>query len=163
MYSVFVAISILSFSMSYSQVKKGQAAPIFNLRNTNGELVKPFQDIKKPIILSFFFTECVNCKKEIKELYELYSKYNSVFDVYLVGTSFKKDVNIVSDIKDFINEIGVDFVPLVDRYLEVINKYKIIKYPTIIIIDKNGNISYIFDNFNDSTFNEIEKIVKKYR
>lgn len=137
----------------------GEKAPVFNLRNINGELVMPFAEKDNPIVLSFFFSECVICKNEIKDLYELSKKYPKV-KVFLVGTSFKPNADVTTEVRNYIKELNVDFVPLVDKYKEIIRTYKVQNYPTVMLIDKNGTIAYKSEKYDNKTIAEIEQKIK---
>ncbi len=158
-----IAVSFLAFDPVHSEIQRGQKAPVFNLRNTDGELIRPFDGISKRLVLSFFFSECAVCREEIKHLSELLGKYNSVIDVHLVGTSFKKNVDVAQDVRLYIKGLGVDFNPLVDKYADVIKMYGVTHYPTLLIVERNGRVSFISKNYGENTMAEIEKIVKKFR
>lgn len=103
------------------EVLKGTVAPVFNLRTPRGELVKPFQS-QKPMIISFFFTDCPNCKIELKALEQFYLNNGDKVAVFIVGTSFKKDVDVAEDVDAFIRDLGINITPLVDKYKDVIDQ-----------------------------------------
>ncbi len=154
---------LLSFSMNQSgigQVQKGQEAPAFNLRNVNGELVRPFQE-RMPVVLSFFFTECQKCREEIRQLSVLAEKYNGSVGVYLVGTSFKSNVDVSDDVARYIGDIGVGFIPMVDKYKDVIRKYGVTSYPSLYFVNKKGIVTYTCSAFNEKTMNDLEKHMQK--
>jgi peroxiredoxin len=158
-----VVLFLFALDPVHSEIRRGQKAPVFNLRNTDGELIRPFDGISKRLVLSFFFSECAVCREEIKHLSELHGKYNSVIDVHLIGTSFKKNVDVSQDVKQYIKGLGVDFNPLVDKYTDVIRMYGVTHYPTLLIVEKNGKVSFMSKDYNANTMAELEKIVKKFR
>ena len=57
----FTTLLFQSIYIFAGEISPGQRAPEFNLRNIKGDLIRPFED-KKPIIVSFFFTECSTCR-----------------------------------------------------------------------------------------------------
>lgn len=141
------------------EVVKGTAAPVFNLRTPNGELVKPFQ-LQKPMVISFFFTECQNCKIELKELEQFYLRNDDKITLFIVGTSFKKDVDVAEDVDAFIKELGVNVTPLVDKYKDVIRLYGVSKYPSLFFINSKGDVVFKSDVYSEKTISELEKQLK---
>jgi len=150
---------IFSLSAGNCEIVKGKPAPVFNLRNSRGELVKPFQE-SKPVLISFFFTDCPNCRKEIKELEALNEKFNDRVALYLVGTSFKNGVDVSEDVDNFIKELNVGLVPLVDKYKEAIKSYGVSQYPSLFLINSKGNVVYTSTSYNEKTIKELEKQIK---
>lgn len=157
---VCVVLSFVIIQPGSGQVQKGQQAPVFNLRNVNGELVRPFQEAK-PVVLSFFFTECQKCREEIRQLSMLAEKYNSAIGVYLVGTSFKSNIDVTDDVARYIADIGVELIPMVDKYKDVIREYGVTNYPSLYYVNKKGIITYSCSAFNEKTINDLEKHIQK--
>lgn len=157
---VCVVLSFVIIQPGSGQVQKGQQAPVFNLRNVNGELVRPFQE-GMPVVLSFFFTECQKCRDEIRQLSMLAEKYNGKVGVYLVGTSFKSNVDVSDDVAQYISNIGVGFLPMVDKYKDVIRKYGVTSYPSLYYVNKKGIVAYSCSAFNEKTINDLEKHIQK--
>jgi len=157
---LIILLLLFNFSYGYCQVTNGKEAPVFNLRNINGQLVKPFSE-PRLIIISFFFTDCQNCKKEIRKLEELNQKYNDKVTIYLIGTSFKNDVDVTDDVDAFIKALNVSFIPLVDKYKEVIASYGITVYPSVYLINKKRKVIYASSSYNEATAEELEKHIKK--
>lgn len=157
---IILCILLMTFGYNgYGEIKKGENAPVFNLRNTEGILIKPFQE-PKLILISFFFTECPNCVKEIKDLEELNQKYNDKVSIFLVGTSFKKDVDISEDVDSFIKGLRVNFVSLVDKYKDVIKEYGVSSYPAVFLINSNGKVIFTSTSYNEKTISNLEKQIK---
>ena len=159
---IIFSILLICANAGYGQIAKGHEAPVFNLRNTNGELVKPFQ-ASKPVIISFFFTDCPNCRSEIKELETLNQNYNDKISLFLVGTSFKKDVEVSEDVDSFIKELSVSFTPLVDKYKDVIKSYGVTNYPSLFLIDSKGKVVFTSNTYNEKTIKELEKQIKSVK
>jgi len=143
-------------------ITKGKIAPVFNLRNVKGELVKPFQE-PKPVIVSFFFTDCPKCKVEIKELETFSQKYDDKVKIYLVGTSFKNDVDVSDDVDSFIKDLNVSFIPLVDKYKDIIKSYGVSAYPSLFLIDSKGQVVFSSSAYNEKTMRELEKKIKSVK
>ena len=127
-------------------VQAGESAPTFFLRLATGKsffltkMVGPSAKEPKPIVLSYFATWCIPCKKEIPQLEILQKKYPGV-GIYLI------DVNEPPDLlAAYIEEYEIGLKVLMDRYGKVATKYGVVNeqgvgnLPTLFIIDEDGTI-----------------------
>ena len=129
-------------------VKVGDQAPSFFLRFYDGKSFylsrtvgpKAKADKKKPVVLSFFATWCIPCKKEIPQLHILQEQYPEV-GIYLI------DVNEPVDLLGgYIEEFEISLRVLMDRYGKVATKYGVVddkgvgNLPTLFIIDSDGEV-----------------------
>ena len=88
------------------------------------------------MILNFWATWCVPCKKEMPSLDKL--KQNKKFknlEVFAVNIEESKNVNIKTFFEDLnIKELSIFF----DKDLNLVNEFKLRGVPTTILINKNG-------------------------
>jgi thiol-disulfide isomerase/thioredoxin len=111
----------------------------------------------KVVIVQIFGTWCPNCMDETRYLVELYKKYNSQgleiigldfetktdFDYFKKRiTRFRKDLNVPYELV----LAGPANKKLAAESLPMLNK--VISYPTVIFIDKKGNVKEIHTGFS---------------
>ena len=91
---------------------------------------------KKPVLLIFFYPDCPPCEKEASIINKLYSEYKC--KVNIVGISLSRDRY---DIGDFIRDLKIEY-PIWRIHSKDQLKYVggILATPTIVILDKNGDI-----------------------
>lgn len=95
---------------------------------------KDYKD--KVVLLHFWSTDCVACKKEIKELEKLYEHYdkNKQEVVLLSVVSPKLERKSSKKIKKIIKQRNIDFPVLLDNTGEFFSKFEIISYPNTFIV-----------------------------
>lgn len=95
---------------------------------------KDYKD--KVVLLHFWSTDCVACKKEIKELEKLYEHYdkNKQEVVLLSVVSPKLERKSSKKIKKIIKQRNIDFPVLLDNTGEFFSNFEIISYPNTFIV-----------------------------
>ncbi len=166
MYFFFIKILvcglvILSFaSPAASEIKKNDTAPRITLRDMNNKLVFVSDDIKnKPVILSFFFTACLPCKKEIPELEKLYSSYSNKVKIYLIST----DTAGADVVRPYIESHKITIPVLLDKYSDAAASYGIDKYPSMFLIGRNGKVMFSSYGYNEDNLVKLEEVLKKIK
>ena len=93
----------------------------------------------KVVLLNFWATWCPPCRAEMPSIWRLSKLLGQrKFQVIAVNTGESKGV-----IKAFLpKSMQKDFVVLMDRDAELLERWRLIAYPTTYIIDRNGNIQY---------------------
>ena len=158
---------LLCFSIAFSALPEKNPAPTFFLRTLDDKAFFLSDEIKKgqPIVLSFFATWCVPCRKEMPELQTLSEALTDV-SFYLInvsnlnqdGTKLKEDP---VKVREMVESLKVELPVLMDKYAMTAEKYEAFILPRLIVIDKKGIIvhsSYGYDK--DKGLEEIEKILK---
>ena len=144
-------VMLVMLSASYAQVTVGEQAPTFFLPLESGEsfymsrVIGPkarVDEQRQAIVISFFATWCIPCKKEIPQLEILQKEFpNAGF--YLVGVNEAKSL-----LSAYIAEFDVKLPVLVDRYGVVAKKYGVVdeqgvgNLPTLYIIGADGQVAY---------------------
>lgn len=131
-----------------SNIKVGDVAPEFNVATTAG----PF-DLKntlaagKPVLLEVFATWCPHCQHETTVLNHLYKQYgNRIGLVAVSGNPYGIDGSTPesqADVIHFQQEFGVTYPISYDPTMDVAGKYLYNGYPTLVVIDKAGKVSYL--------------------
>ena len=177
--SKILMLSALAATMAHAQeaadpapathdiVQAGETAPTFFLRQATGEsffltkIVGPRakEAVRKPIVLSYFATWCIPCKKEIPQLEILQKKYPGV-GIYLI------DVNEPPDLlAAYIEEYEIGLKVLLDRYGKVATKYGVVNeqgvgnLPTLFIIDEDGTIILSHVGYKEGDEKEYDEIL----
>ena len=152
---------------THNIIPAGDAAPTFFLRLVSGKSFfmtkivgpKAKEAFRKPLVLSFFATWCIPCKKEIPQLHILQDKYPGV-GIYLVDVNEPPDL-VAAYIKEY--EIGLDV--LMDRYGKVASKYGVVNdqgignLPTLFIIDEDGTIILSHVGYKEGDEEEYDQVL----
>lgn len=108
----------------------------FTLKDQNNK-IHNWKDYKdKVVLLHFWSTDCIACKKEIKELEQLYSYYNeNQNDIVLLSVvSPKLEKKSETKVKKIIKKKKITFPVLLDNTGEFFSKFEIISYPNTFIV-----------------------------
>ena len=148
---------ITILSLSYAQLKVGDKAPPISLfRLDNNKYYHMKDEIEKnTIVLSFFATWCEPCKKEIPKLNAMLDtlKMDSLSFYYINVSNIaptgkkKKSKETHKIIKIFKDKLNMTAPILLDKYALVYKSYQLKKMPTVVVIDKDGKISYFHDGY----------------
>ncbi len=92
---------------------------------------------KKPVLLVFFYPDCPPCEHEAEVINKLYNEYGN--KISIVGISLSRDRY---DIGDFVKDLKIKY-PVWRIHSKSQLKYVggILATPTVVILDKNGNIA----------------------
>lgn len=138
-------------------------APDFSGKDLNNNIVKLSNLKGKVILLDFWASWCIPCKKSLPYFINYYNENKDTNFVILA-------VNVDTDpdnFKNFRNKLDQDFpfIVVLDSDNKIISKYNIDALPTTIFIDKKGNINKISVGFTDDSkkeySEEIDKLLKE--
>lgn len=137
------------------------AKPAFELPDLAGKTIFLKEYLgKEVVILSFFTSWSKSCQKEIDFLKETSKQYKDK-NLEIIGISFDRKLE---DLKEFVAKNEIDFGILHDKRLKTLKDFRIIIIPTLLIIDKEGNITNTYvdfdENVREAVSKEIEKILK---
>jgi thiol-disulfide isomerase/thioredoxin len=111
--------------------------------------------LKGPVVLSFFTTSCIPCRKEIPFLHTLSAEYPDL-TVYLVNVGEEKDL-----VEKYIAAKGYTLPVLLDRYGKIAENYCAVVTPTLVAINPAGNVVLFKRGFKDSDQETIKKAFVK--
>ena len=159
---IFIFILLLfmaSLSLEANALEIGDKAPEFSLPNIDGEMVS-LSDFKGSIImLDFFATWCPHCRKEMPGFLELREEYGDKGLVVLGIASESPE-----EVKDFVEELEINFPMLVDDNESVGNLYgPVDSIPTTFLVDKEGKIVKIYEGFTekDDFENDLKELLER--
>ena len=116
--------------------KKSYRVSKFTLKDQNNNIYE-WKDYKdKVVLLHFWATDCIACKRELKELDKLYSHYNKNKDdvILLTVLSPKLENKSKKHIKKIIEKRKIKFPVLIDETGEFFSRFEIISYPNTFIV-----------------------------
>lgn len=132
--------------------KLGQYAPDFQTEYLNGEQFK-LSDLKgKPIVLNFWATWCIPCKREMPLLQKLHNEGK----IIVVGVNLQEDKKTV---EKFVKELNLTFPIVLDKDGGIEAMYNVLLKPTTYFIDKNGVI--VDKKFGELTEKDIKERTQK--
>jgi peroxiredoxin len=142
------------------EIKKNEKAPQINLRDMDNRLVFVSNELKdKPVLVNFFFTACAPCRRELPELEILYNRYKQKAGMYLIST----DSEGSDAVRPYLNKLKITIPVLIDKYSDVAKIYGIDKYPSMILIGKNGKVIFVTNGYNEENIAKLEDILKKLK
>jgi len=121
---------------------EGSIIKDFSVTTPDGEVVQisKLLDEKEIVVLNFFYLNCQPCKSEMPYLEEAYKAYGDKIALIAMTPIDKDDAKI----KEYIDELGLTFY-VAQCPSEWETMMGLAAYPTTVIIDKWGMISYIHE------------------
>ena len=178
---VFITIFTLFFLIGENSVLMAQdqaQLPTFRIRNLSGELFDSRKHLGKPLVLSFFFTRCPPCIKEMPVLYEYMLQEGRVEQLLFVDSYVKAlNINDVPDterqIRKFVNSLNIPqervYFDQIGTLLKKMSqggafpKAKrigtMVVYPTIIVIDDSGELILSLEGTGPGFLEKIRKVL----
>lgn len=132
-----LALLILFSVSAKAQVKEGENAPNFTLKNLDGKEINLNQFRGKHVLINFWATWCGPCKIEMPSLEALYERFKDRNFVLLAISNDMFGANIV---KPFVKAHNINFPVLLDQRLKVSNAFGVVSLPTTFMIDPQGKI-----------------------
>jgi peroxiredoxin len=138
----------LSFGQDRSNAAfkhKAIPAPDFSLQDLQGKTFTLSGQLGKPVVIFFGTTWCPSCRAEIPAYTAIYEKYakRGLEVIYI-------DINEPAEkVARFAKSNSFPYRVLLDRDGNVANNYNIVGVPTLVLIDKSGNVITISHRTSD--------------
>lgn len=133
----------------------GKPAIDFSVTDIEGKTYSLTTLKNKVVVLNFWFVECKPCVMEIPELNELVEKYKTKNVVFLgLATNDKTKIETFLQNKPFRYNI-------VPRSEAVANAYGITSFPTHVVINKEGNITYLESGYSPISIANLKAEIDK--
>ncbi len=148
----------------YNEAKglsSGDTAPLFTLKDINGQEVKLSDYRGKVIYLDFWATWCSPCVMQLRNSKQWKSEFNTRSDMVFLYVSLDKDINAW---KNFVKSQGLAGAHLKadggDVYKSKIARiYKVKRMPHVYLIDKEGRVAY--NSATDSKSGRVVDFIRK--
>jgi thiol-disulfide isomerase/thioredoxin len=148
-------------------LKEGYDQFEFAFENSDGEMVSlddpEYQD--KVVLVQIFGTYCPNCRDETNFLLD-YLKNNPSEDLEVIALAFEKYRNkekALAAINRFKTQMEVPYEVLLAGYADKSEAAEVLpmlnhvfSYPTLIFLDKSGNVRRIYTGFNGPATSKFE-------
>ena len=163
---IFGLVSLLScqlFAQNMDErgyiVTEGEAVPNFELLLLNGDSVSNEMLLGKVVVLQFTASWCSVCRKEMPHLEsEVWQQFKED-DFTLIGIDLKEDE---ATTRAFIEKIGVTYPIALDLDGSLFELFAGPKQGVTrnIVIDKNGNISFLTRLYEREEFEKMISVIK---
>ena len=151
---VLETVLLTGVDMATKKIKLGDVMFDFTVTDTDGKshTMSTLLKEKQAVVLNFWFTNCDPCKKEFPFLQEAYTNYSSSIEVLALNPVDTDTAAIAA----FKTERGLTF-PMAAVDAQWQNVFSIYGYPTTVVIDRYGLVSFIYSGEIDSaaTFESI--------
>ena len=138
---------------------ENKKAPDFKLQDVQGKQVSLSDFTDKLIVLDFWATWCVPCKKAMKELDKIQTKYTE--QVKIIAISIDKP-RAKAKAVSYVKSRRFSFVTLFDPDWRVKRKYNVVNPPRTLVITPEKNIIYEHDGYKRGDEKKLEKIIKEW-
>ena len=142
---IAVTLSFGQYRPNASSKQKAIAAPDFSLQDLQGKTFQLSGQLGKPVVIFFGTTWCPSCRAEIPAYSTIYEKYarRGLEVIYI-------DINEPAEkVARFAKNFSFPYRVLLDKDGSVANDYSVVGVPTLVLIDKEGNVITISHSTSD--------------
>ena len=124
---------------------KGTLAPDFSFTTTENKKQMLSDYRGKIVLLDFWGMWCGPCVAEIPNLAKVYDRYHSNgFEIISISSDKKSAQFNMDEFKKFVEDKGMQWTQIVDdEKLPIHEKYGVIKWPSLFLIDKKGIVTAV--------------------
>ncbi|MCG8581294.1 MAG: TlpA family protein disulfide reductase [Bacteroidales bacterium] len=133
-------LSIVILTLAFNVVK-AQSIPDFMLENLDGEWVS-YNDLKgdEVTLIDFWASWCKPCMKAMPEIDKIYQEYhNKGLSAIGINTDGPRSISKVRPLSKTLN---ISYPIVSDINNELLNDLNISVLPTLLLVNKNGEIIY---------------------
>jgi peroxiredoxin len=152
---VSATLEAIYSTYNVTPVPAGQAAPGFSLPAVDGNTYS-LSDFKgKVVVLEFMAPWCPHCQEDAPIFNEIHQKYQGQ-DVQLLAVSASpfgrnysetnSDLITMDDLSWFRDSFQVQIPMLFDPHVKTASAYGVTRFPTVFVVDKNGNLVTQLEN-----------------
>jgi thiol-disulfide isomerase/thioredoxin len=145
-------------SMSAPQLL-GKAAPDFRLKRLKGSEVSLSEFKGKVVLLDFWATWCAPCRQEMPDFEKLHRELSGK-DVVILAVDVNEGEDIVAE---YIDKEKYTFPVLFSEGSDVLERYSVNAYPTLVAIDKSGRIADYAIGRGPESENRIRQAIDRAR
>lgn len=137
--------------------------PSLILNDVNGKRIDVSEYAKtgQVIVLSFWATWCVPCKKELNNISELYDEWKQKFNMKLVAVSID-DSRSSTKVKPYTDSQRWEYDILLDPNQDLKRELNIQGIPFTVLLNKQGKIVYTHTGYVDGDELVLEEEIKKW-
>ncbi|HEG44578.1 MAG TPA: TlpA family protein disulfide reductase [Phycisphaerales bacterium] len=152
---VLVSLSVLlsGCGKSSDKISPGDTAKDFRLDTLTHKRFYLNQHKDKVVVFVFWTTWCSVCKAELVELKSLKNMPGSE---NLVVAGICSDPENINEVKRLAKNLNIDYPVLLDKGQTVTDRYGISAFPTTVIIDQKGVVSFVREEYNSVIANQLK-------
>lgn len=148
----------------YRKKRLDEAASDFTLYNMDGVKVSLNELKGKVVILYYWYTTCGPCLGSLPVMQKLVNKFKMDKDViFLFINSSERRFPVKETVQKFLQENKYSLNVLLDESGQVAAQFNVASYPTKIIIDRAGKISFRmvgYDGLQDKMLEEMSAMIE---
>lgn len=156
----FLIITATAFAQNpyenYKRNWKGKALPEIQFSTLNNQIIDNDALRGKVVLLNFWFTSCPGCKVEYLGLQTLKERFKNQEEVVFISIA---NDDVVS-LNQFLQLNPLNFIHVASGKPIADNSFKILGYPTNIIVDKYGVVQHIKIGGSPQSADDIEYEMK---
>ncbi len=141
--------------------KSDKAPEIKGEKWINTDMALTLESLRGKVVLIEFWTfGCYNCKNTLPKMKEWYGKYKSdSFEMIGIHCPEFDNERNFENVKENVSELGIKYPVATDNAFYNWYNYDVDAWPTIFIIDKQGNIRY--RHVGEGSYNKTEETIKE--
>lgn len=145
------------YSQDEQMLKGGDKPPSIRLYDSKGDLndLSDYEG-KIPVILTFFSTNCIPCKKEIPFLF-YQSNNGKKFKLMLVVTDADFSEK---NVEKYLKSAGVKAPYIYDPDMRIVKKYKVKELPHSVYIGKSGVVVSVENGYSPKRNKDLTVLIK---
>jgi len=155
--------SITAYDSNFNKQKLNMmgAAPDFTLIDIDGNKFTLSEHFGRAILIDFMATWCAPSSYQARELLDVYSKFSDEIIMISIDIDLRETIEQLRDFRDSFNASWIFALDTIEENVK--DKYMISYLPTIVIIDREGNISFRHHGIIEAEIliNEIQKANEK--
>jgi len=146
-------------------IAQNRSLPSIDIKTLNGRTIntKSLENNGKPIVISFWATWCVPCKKELNAIAEVYEDWQEETGVKLVAISID-DTRSMSKVAPYVNASDWEYEVYLDPNGDLKRAMGVQQVPHTFLLNGENKIvwqhrTYV-DGDEEELFEEIKKLAK---
>ena len=164
MRKIFISLSVIILFSTMS-IAQNRSLPSVDIKTLNGRTIntKSLENNGKPIVISFWATCCVPCKKELNAIAEVYEDWQEETGVKLVAISID-DTRSMSKVAPYVNASDWEYEVYLDPNGDLKRAMGVQQVPHTFLLNGENKIvwqhrTYV-DGDEEELFEEIKKLAK---
>lgn len=136
--------------------------PSVNVKDLKGATVNTssFNNDGKPMVINFWATWCMPCKRELNNIAEVYPDWVDETGVKLIAVSID-DARSVSRVVPYINGAAWDYEVYIDSNADFKRAMNVNNVPHTFLVDGNGKVVWQHNNYSPGDEYELYEKIKE--
>ena len=118
-----------------------RVAPDFKAETLDGRKIELSKLLKDgPVLISFWATHCKPCIQELRDIKKSYDEFEKKgFKLLAISQDGPRSI---SKVRNLVSSLRWRYVVVLDTDMSISRKYQVLGIPHIVLIDKNGKVTY---------------------